>query len=770
MLWSWAVPKGPSADPEVKRYAVRTEDHPLAYADFEGVIPKGEYGGGTVLVWDRGTWSPVEDPEGALAKGHLAFDLHGERLVGRWHLVRLARPEEGREGWLLFKGRDAGATAEVDLTEAFRDSVLSGRDLEAVAAAPARVWRSGAPEEGGGEEVPGAVAGPLPAFVPPMLARLAEAPPEGEGWLHEIKLDGYRIQLRLDRQEVRALTRKGLDWTDRVGRVAEAAAVLPAREALVDGELVVFDREGRSDFGRLQEALSAGDQGVLRYVAFDLLHLDGQDLRGVALERRKDLLRRLLVGADPVLRGSEHLRGEGPLFFDQARRLGLEGIVSKRPDGRYRSGRQDAWRKVKAVHRQDFVVVGFTESEAGGIGALYLAGWDAGVLRPAGRVGTGFSDAERRGFLEALARLRCDPCPVTFAPQAQDDLRDVRWITPRLVAEVGFAGWTRQGRLRHPTFLGLREDIDPREVSMRPEIATAPLTPPPEAEEVLARVRVTHPERVYWPDLGVTKAELLAYWATVAPRALPELAGRPLTLVRCPQGIEGQRFTQKHHRPGFPEWIRSLRVKGEGARHLFVEGLEGLLALAQHSALELHPWGSTAADPDHPDRIIFDLDPPEDTAWGRIAEAAWRVREHLEELGLQSFVRTTGGKGLHVVVPLQPAAGWSAVRAFAEGVTRRVAARWPDRYTVSHGLAGRRGRIYLDILRNSRGATAVGTWSPRARPGAPVAVPVAWEEIAGLGGGDAWSIRTAPSRLGQPDPWAGWNALVQRIDAEVGTG
>jgi len=776
VLWSWAVPQGPSYDPDVKRLAVRTEDHPLSYGDFEGVIPKGEYGGGAVIVWDRGTWTPREDPERGLAKGHLTFDLRGDRLHGHWHLVALKGREEEGDNWLLFKAKDALASKEVDVTEMFRDSVLSGRTLDEVAAEPHRVWRSGKGVVGPVDpsELAGATRAALPRTVEPQLAKAVDEPPTGDGWLHEIKHDGYRVQICIDGDEVRLYTRSGHDWTAKFGRLAEAAAVLPANTALLDGEVVVLRPDGGSDFGLLQQALSEGDQAVMRYYAFDLPYAEGWDLREVPLWRRKELLERLLEHAPEqarAIRFTDHLVGDGALFLEQVCGLGMEGIVSKRRDAPYRSGRSDAWRKMKCLHRQEFVVVGYTDIESGtGVGALVLGAWEDGVLRPVGRVGTGLSDAQRDAFREGLATIGIPSPAVRYTEDDPDDLRGVHWVEPRLVVEVSFTGWTQVDRLRHPTYVGVREDADPSTVPRRRETATSVAEvadPSPEARAALNRIKITHPERVLWPGVGVTKAELLAYYAAIAEHVLPELANRPLSLVRCPQGSVGNCFFQKHAEKGVPDWVRHVVVPAEGPEpFLYVDSLEGLLSLVQMNTLEFHPWGATVDDPEHPDRIVFDLDPAEGTPWPRVAEAAFWIREALEALGMAAFPRSTGGKGLHLVVPVRPERDWGVVRAFTRAVAEVVVRRHPDRLTLNHNLEARRGRLYIDVLRNARGATAVGTWSTRARPGAPVAVPLRWDEVVSLGAGDRFHVRNVLGRLGvlREPAWKGMAGAAAPID------
>jgi bifunctional non-homologous end joining protein LigD len=739
VLKSWAVAKGPSLIAGEKRLAVRTEDHPLDYGGFEGVIPKGAYGGGTVLLWDRGRWVPEGDPRAALEAGRLTFRLEGEKLGGTWHLVRTRRGGARQEHWLLIKARDAAARAAdgPDILDEAPLSVASGRDLDAIAA-------------------PG---DPPPDFVEPMLAATAAQAPDGPDWVHEIKHDGYRVQARIEGGSVRLLTRRGLDWTRRFASVARAMGKLPVRAALVDGEVVMEGPDGASDFGRLQEALAAGRSEGMAYYAFDLLHLDGRDLRRLPLLERKEALRGLLDhgGGDTRLRYSEHLETAGEATRRHACRLGLEGIVSKRRDAPYRSGRTEAWVKSKCALRDTFAVGGFTVN-GGRLGSLVLGYLDGDVWRHAGRVGSGFSHDAAEALRVRLDRLRAERPVFEGAGGAED--RGVVWVRPELVADVEYRGWTRERRLRQASFKGLREDRQPED---------AVLDAPPRAPRSPARsparpaARLTNPDRVLWPDSGLTKRDLADYLLEVAPLLLPHVAGRPLSLVRCPSGIGEPCFFQKHRMPGLPGGVRLAEVEGEDEPLLAVEDAEGLAGLAQMGVIEIHPWGSRLEAPDRPDRLTFDLDPGEGVDWSATCAAALDIRDRLAAIGLDSVAKTTGGKGLHVVVPLEPLAGWEEAKAFAQGFARDLA-RSDPRFTARMAKSARPGRIFIDYLRNARGATAVAAFSPRARPGAPVSVPLAWEEVeAGLRP-DRFTIRTLHRRIGSgADPWAGRLERRQRL-------
>ena len=810
VLLSWAVPKGPSFDPREKRLAMRVEDHPVEYGSFEGVIPRGEYGAGAVVLWDRGTWTPVIDPGAALKKGELKFELRGEKLAGRWALVRMKGDDP--KAWLLVKDKDeqARSTAEFDVVSARPESVLSGRGLAEVAAERDRLWHSkkvgaggeidpGGPAEGDGgarlrlADLAGAVRAPLPRTQPLALATVVEAPPDGEEWLHEIKHDGYRIVARIEEGDVRLVSRNGKDWTKEFPQVARAVGRLPAGTALLDGEVAAVLPNGATSFQALQRR---GDGGApLVYFVFDLLHLDGWDLRAVGLEQRKEALHRLLESAPPVLRFSDHVRGRGPEFFATAREAGLEGVVSKRADAPYREGRAGDWRKAKCRLTQEVVIGGFTLASDGGasIGALLVGFFEDDALVYAGKVGSGFTDRLQTDLRHRLeARLRKE---APFAQVPAELRKAARWVEPDLVAQVEFSEWTSEGRMRQPVFLGLRDDREARHVVReRPGtiegggVDTVAAGRPWEAlrahatrtrgvsgDEVvdLLGVRLTHPDRVYYPDLGFTKLDLALYYVSIADAVLPQLEGRPLTLVRCPDGIGGETFFQKH--PGFwtPPQVRRFAVPGETEEYLFVDSVPGLVALAQAGILEIHPWNSRVARLEQPDQVIFDLDPDEALPFSRVAAAARRVRALLAERGLESFVKTTGGKGLHVCVPLLPERGWEELEEFTRAVALRLARDEPSAFTANMAKAQRKGKVYVDYLRNVRGANAVGAYSTRAREGAPVSVPVEWDELDRLSTPRDLTVAETPLRVlgyrkGRPvDPWARYRDVKQRVSSSL---
>ena len=779
-LRSWAVPNGPSLDPKARRLAVRVEDHPLDYVEFEAQIPKGQYGAGGMIVWDRGTWVPMGDPEEDYRKGTLKFRLSGEKLGGGWTLVRL-KPKEGERGdnWLLIKERDpyARAAADGDILEERPESVISGRRVEDLAAPapaePVRARRSRPIRTGA---IEGAQAAALPRSIRPQLASPAATPPDGEDWLHEIKFDGYRTIARLDGGEIRLLTRTGLDWTDRYGRLAGAFAKLPCKQALIDGEIVVQDAAGHTSFAALQDALSEGRTHELTFFAFDLVHLDGYDLSATPLTLRKRALGRLLEGTvdgASALQLSEHVEGGGPAFFAQASRLGLEGVVAKRASAPYREGRTKSWLKIKCRRSDDFLIVGFSASEAaGGIGALLLAEPEDGGLRYVGRVGTGFSMTEMRSLHARFEALRAGKAAVTLPPEERR--KDIVWVRPALVAEVEYGNRTADGILRHAVYKGLRLDKAEEESAPR-----TPAPPPPERKRYvtdadLASIWVTNPDREMFGAGGPRKLDLALYYARVGDWMLPELIERPVSLLRCPTGKAADCFFQRHAMSGMPDVIKRIPLREEGSKeradYLYIEDARGLFALAQFGAIEFHPWGCRVDQPERPDRLTFDLDPDEGLPWREVVAAARDIRDALSELGLVPFVKTTGGKGLHVVVPLARRSAWPEVRRFCEAFARQQAQQAPRRFTANMAKRERRGRIFLDYLRNARSATAVAAYSLRARPGVPASTPLAWEELALVDDPKDLDWATVPERLEQAgfaDPWAGIDAAARVLTKEM---
>lgn len=788
VLWSWAIPKGPSLDPKDKRLAVHVEDHPRDYASFEGTIPQGQYGGGLVEIWDRGTWLPLGDAAADLARGEMKFELAGERLQGRFVFIRLKpKPKDHAENWLLIKEHDSFERAGVDAAALERDVPLppapAKRALRSPKAAPAAP-RKAAPPSG----IPGAVPGPLPATQAPQLASLVEQPPgDDTAWLCEIKFDGYRLLVFKEGEQVRLVTRSGLDWTKRLPSIAALIRRAAVDTILLDCELVALRPDGLSSFAELQAALSAGRDRDLVLFAFDVLHLDGQDLRGCRLDARKAVMEKLDIW-NGHLRFSDHIEGDAGPVRRQACTMGLEGIIAKRADAPYHAGRGAAWIKLKCAGREEFVVVGWTPPSRSrvGIGALELGFYDPdGALHYAGGVGSGFTDGELRALRVRLDDTGEEPAlQLQVSGEALD--RKIVWVRPELVAEVQFVGWSGAGRLRHAVYLGLREDKPARDVVRPVPDAEAPRKPLPGSHSGMlvtaaaprkdgqpmravalaaapARGKLTHPDKQLWP--GVTKQDLADYWEAVAEAALPGIAGRPLALVRCPDGIDGPHFFQKHAMKGMNPALRE--AEQDGAPYLVFDDAAGLQACAQMAAIELHTWGATAADAAHADRLVFDLDPGEGVAWETTVAAALELRDRLGREGLTGFCRTSGGKGLHVVTPLTPGADWDTVRAWSRAFAEAMERDSPDRFVASVPKAKRVGKILVDWLRNGLGSTAVASFSPRARTGATVATPLAWREVTAKLDPSAFTLATVPKRLVRQkhDPWADFAAAARPLSA-----
>ncbi|MBV9654080.1 MAG: DNA ligase D [Acetobacteraceae bacterium] len=804
VLWSWAVRKGPSLDPADRRMAVHVEDHPIEYADFQGAIPDGQYGAGKVETWDRGTWTALEDAEEGMRKGHLRFELSGQRLHGRFTLARLKqRDPKKQEGWFLIKGRDAAAREGVDALRLEQEVPFP--------AAPAPRSRPKARGKNHTEQPPiaGAVRAPLPEKQEPQLCAIAEEPPDGPEWLSEIKFDGYRLIASVEEGKVRLLTRNGHDWAERMPTLASAIARLPVKNAMLDGELVSLREDGVSSFAGLQTALKAGRDDTLVFFCFDLLHLDDWDFRSCALLERKRVLADLADWTG-MLRYSDHHRGDTQAVRKNACRMQLEGIICKQTDAAYRSGRSSSWVKVKCSGREEFVVLGWTPPGGSrvGLGALHVGYYDQdGRPHYAGGVGTGFDDEELLALRKRLDGMQTTaPAGLSVSGDPIDNA--VTWVRPEIVVEVQFTGWSGAGRVRHPVYLGTRDDklaaevvrevadpeaerteFKPRRIGRtvvsrkgwhgavppRPQPSPAAKTParaaagnvviaraPKKAAVEIGGISLSHADRQLWP--GITKQQLAEYWQAIAAAALPGLAHRPLSILRCPEGINGrEQFFQKNGHGIMPAAIR----EGSTSRqpYLAIDGVEGLIAMAQMSAIELHAWGANEADPARPDQLVFDLDPGEGVPWPEIVRAAHDVRDRLRRLGLASFCRTTGGKGLHVVVPLRAEADWGLAKPFCRAFAETMAQEEPERFLAHLKIADRRGRILVDWLRNGLGATAIASFSPRARPGATVATPVAWDEVTAKLDPAKYTVRTVPERLSRlkTDPWDGFGNTGQRL-------
>jgi bifunctional non-homologous end joining protein LigD len=775
----------------------------MEYGGFEGTIPKGQYGGGTVMLWDTGTWEPVGDANEGFRTGRLKFILHGHKLQGHWTLVRMGgKPaQESKPNWLLIKEHDEfERTADAPaIVEEAPNSVITHRDLDAIASAADHVWdsRTGlaaderaksadskkAPKKRSSIAIPkGAKAEPLPKFIPPQLASTSERPPIGKDWLHELKLDGYRMQARLDGGKVQLLTRSGLDWTHRMRSIATSLEALSAKTALLDGEVIVLDERGISSFAALQAAFQEGAKHALHYYLFDLLHLDGHSLRDRPLTERKTLLADLIDDLDDdTVRLSEHVRDEKAAIFEDVCRHGAEGIVSKRAESVYLSGRSASWVKVKCGLRQEFVIGGFTLPSKGGkgIGALLLGYHQDGKLIYAGRAGTGFTQKSQIQIRERLESIRSDTNPFVSVNTAER--RGADWVKPQLVAEVAFSTWTADNLVRQASFKGLREDKPAEEVvrekptgipnarnaraAAKSRSESAPAVKPHASP---ALPRMTHPDKVIDRESGLTKEQLVTYYAEAASHILPHIADRPLSIVRCPSGTAAKCFFQKHVKPGLPEGIGSVEIvdrkSGKPEPYITLSDATVIPELGQLNVLELHPWGAPASDFEHPDRIIFDLDPDASIEWKTLAATASEVRARLKKLGLESFLKSTGGKGLHIVAPMQCEHDWATVKEFAHQFVLAMEAESPSLYITKMTKAARTGRIYLDYLRNERGATAVAPYSPRSRDGVPVSVPMAWSELKAdapprclVAEFDEWRKRLAH------DPWAEMPKTKQRL-------
>lgn len=800
VLKSWAVTRGPSLDPADKRLAVRVEDHPLDYGDFEGTIPKGQYGAGTVMLWDEGTWEPESDPGEGLAAGKLKFTLRGDRLSGGWALVRM-RSDRGkskkakRENWLLVKERDDEAKAEkTPLVERVTTSARTGRTMREIARARSAKSRSqrkrgsaGAKRSRRSTKKPTAASrssrSELPAFVAPQLCTLVETVPEGDTWIHEIKFDGYRAAAAIADGSVAIRTRKGLDWTDKFPSLASALADLPCRSALLDGEIAVADEAGATDFGALQAAVGQDGKDVGYYI-FDLLSLDGEDLSGKQLLERKSELESLL--ADLPKKGplfySDHVVGSGSAVFDEACDLKLEGVVSKQADASYRSGRSRSWVKVKCGMGQEFVIVGWRPSKVKDrpFSSLLLAVMENGRLSYRGRIGSGFGEADLKRVWKELKARKVKRAAAKDIPAAI--ARDACFVEPELVAEIAFRGWTDDGLVRQGSFKGLRTDKQPTEIiaehpieeresvkkesgkTEKSKAATAKASKGRGNSEI-AGIRLSNPDRILYPEQGVTKRVLAEYYVEVADLILPHLANRPVSLVRCPRGTTGECFFQKHASKGFPGEFRKVRIREKSGSddYVYLDETAGLVAAAQMGVLELHIWGSHIDTLEKPDRMVFDLDPDAAVDFAEVRAAAAGLRERLEEVGLRSFAMATGGKGVHVVVPLTPTHDWDTLKDFAEAIARSFAEANPDRYLAKASKSARKGRIFIDYLRNSRGATAIAPFSSRAKPGAPIAWPVSWRQLKRLKDAQPATVATAAKQLKRrkKDPWAGYFDVEQ---------
>lgn len=791
VLKSWAVPKGPSLRVGEKRLAVEVEDHPLSYATFEGDIPEGHYGAGHVDVYDHGTWACDGDPLEAIAAGKVDFVLHGNRLKGGWKLVRTNMKGKQHQ-WLLIKRDDEEARdtdADALLEEAVppkrtsTKTVKTTKSTKTSSSRSSRTTRTTKPVARRNADARWAKRAlslqhardkPYPHDFKPQLTDHRDTAPDGETWLHEIKWDGYRLLADLRDGVVALRSRNGLNWTEDFPEVVQAIQALPVTDLRLDGELVVLDAQGRSDFTGLQKVIDGTARQPLRYVVFDMPGVAGVDISRAPLLERKTLLKDLLGDTPGTLAYSDHVLDHGPAVFEASGKAGFEGIISKRVNAPYVNARSPSWVKVKHENTDEFLVVGYTDPKGSrsGFGSLLMAVPEKSGLRYVGRVGTGFDDAKLAAMHRQLKALDTDKAAVELPSHVPFKASSVHWVKPTLVAEVAFRGWAKEGLLRQASFKRLREDKTAKELgaaaSAVPAKAAKATKAPAKAkapDRAADGVNISHPERVVFAKARLTKGDVVDYYRQMARWILPEVARRPLSLLRCPDGVDKPCFFQKHHGTGLGDAVEAIPLEQKSGRedYLYIEDTEGLLQLVQMNTLELHPWGASVDDPEHPDRLVFDLDPGEGVTWAAIKAAARDVRDRLQEIGLESFVRLSGGKGVHVVVPLTPKADWAQAKDFCESFAQAMAEHAPDRYVATMSKAKRTGVIFIDWLRNARGATSVCSWSLRARPSAGVAVPLRWEELGRVTAADAFALPKALQRAQKlkKDPWEGIDQVKQ---------
>lgn len=813
VLLSWAVPKGPSLDWAEKRLSIHVEDHPIEYLEFEGVIPQNEYGGGTVMVWDLGTWTPRHGADKAASdyqSGALKFDLHGEKLQGGWMLKRL--DHRGENQWLLIKEKDTAMRelADFDVLEELPSSVLTGRDLDEIAADKSVVWNSEpkVPVEFDPGDFPKAKQSPMLGIIRPSLPTATRIAPSGEKWIHEIKYDGYRMLAFVEQGKTKFQSRNGKDWTDKLRTLGHVVAQLPCDSAIVDGEVVMMNQDGVTSFQALQNRIGAGKDSELRYYVFDVLYLNGYRLTGMPMSERKQVLTRLVEANGPSDRIilSEHLVGDGPTIFRQACKLGVEGIVSKRIDKRYAQGRFEFWLKTKCLQSREFLIGGFTPPTASrkGLGAILLGTptedeSGKATLHFTGKVGTGFTHETLVHLRSLLDATKIPKSPFQNLNRRTADKGTI-WVEPKLVAEIEFAGWTGDGVFRFGSFKGLRDDIniadlettlpvveavepanDPLNNVVHPDespidappSAVGDVRPAPQLElpADLAQVKISSPDRVVYPDMGITKLGVATYYAQVGPWMLPHVIGRPVSLLRCPGGVGQTCFFQKRAPKGLHESVERVELPTtEGSRmFLVVHDLVGLLALVQFGVLEFHVSNARVDKFDRPDRLVIDLDPDEKLPFAQTATAAIEIRDWLDEAGLRSFLKTTGGKGLHIVVPIRRRHEWEETKRFGRQLAARFEGRFPKRFTTNPSKSARKGKILFDSMRNTRGATSVAAFSTRAKRRASVSVPIAWNELEFLASSASMSLQAVLGRLAQmdSDPWAEIDEVEQSITKQV---
>jgi bifunctional non-homologous end joining protein LigD len=775
---SWAVPKGPSYDTKDKRMAVHVEDHPISYSSFEGTIPEKQYGAGKVIIWDKGTWEPLDDPHKGYEGGNLKFEMHGHKMHGKWVLVRMKGKGEKQEPWLLIKEKDefARPASEFSVIDEMPDSVKRLKLPKGAKKVPAAKADS-KPAPSRGKVPAGAVKAELPDTLSPELTTLVDKPPPApEEWEFEVKFDGYRMLARVEGKSVKLFTRNGNDWTAKLGALHKALLKMKLPDGWYDGEIVVHDENGRPNFGKLQLAFDGSDTAQIVYFLFDAPYLNGYDMRDVALDARRAALKAVLEKApSDLVRFSEEFGTEPKELIDAACKLGLEGVIGKRRDSRYVQRRSNDWIKLKCGQRQEFVIGGYTDPQGSrtGIGALLLGTYDKdGVLQYAGNVGTGFNETSLRDLKARLGKLDTDESP--FPPRAVAG-RKHHWVKPKLIAEVSFAEWTSSGSVRHAVFQGLRTDKPPkgigREIAKHVEDVVDKHTEPPAPEgKIPASLKVTNPDRIIDKESGATKLDLVRYYALVGPLMMEHLKGRPLSLVRAPAGVGGELFFQKHadvgKLPGMKQMDQALDP-GHPAM-LEVGSVTGILSAAQWNVVEFHSQNAVAKSYETPNRIVFDLDPGEGVEWKMMQEAAQLMHAFLDQLGLPSFLKTSGGKGLHVVVPIRPDYDWDTVKDFSQEIVRHLAATLPDRFAFKSGARNRVGKIFIDYLRNGRGATTASAWSARVRPGLGISVPLAWDELGAVKAGNQWNVHNAHTRLDKGnEPWSAYAKSARSLTAPM---
>lgn len=768
VLKSWAVPKGPSLDPKVKRLAVQVEDHPLEYGDFEGIIPRGHYGGGTVMLWDKGIWHKLKEDKKNIKHDVITFELQGKKLKGIWKLIRI---KDDPKNWLLIKGQDEEAVSQEDynIVEEQSLSVLSGRTMNEIAENRDIIWESSKKSKKSSksktEQQPNAKIlkikkSKLPTSVKPQLATLVEKPPVGKDWLHEMKFDGYRL-LGMVKEKIQLLTRNGLDWTNHFEMIAAAIKKLKLIDTILDGEVVVLDEKGKPNFQMLQNAIKEKSNSTMVYYVFDIIYFQGRNISSLPLIERKSLLEKIIPKNDNIIRYSEHIVGDGQSVFENACELGFEGIISKKCYASYNQGRTKTWLKVKCCHQQEFVIGGYTKPKGNRsyFGALLLGYYDKGYFKYCGRVGTGFNDKSLKEVYILLDKYKTKDCFFSKKPPMQDF---ASWVKPKIVVEVEFTEITDDGILRHPSFKGIREDKELESITLekKQHITKSSKSAIKVTKENNFDFEITHPDRIVYPVEKISKLDVAKFYFNIHQWILPYIAFRPLAIVRCPKGMDGNCFFQKHI-------VDSKKIKSvfESEKYLYIKDINGLMQLVQIGVLEFHPWGASVNNIEKPDMITFDLDPGEGIKWKQIVETAFMIKEELEKLKLTAFVKTTGGKGLHVVVPIQRRYGWEYVSHFAKTFSQYIVNKYPSDYVNVMSKYKRNRKIYIDYIRNQQGASAVSAYSTRAKDLPTVSTPLTWDELTPNIQSTDFTIKTVEIRLNKlaSDPWQDFFLLKQKL-------